>query len=119
MPWHISRFHPQYKFLDSVPTPLNTLERAYKIGKAAGLHYVYLGNVPGHEGESTYCPGCKTTLIQRYGFQIEMAYRAAVAGCRVVEVPICFTERRAGKSKMSGSIVTEALVLPWKLRGVR
>lgn len=54
-----------------------------------------------------------------YGFQIEMAYRAAAAGCKVVEVPICFTERRVGKSKMSGSIVTEALVLPWKLRRVR
>jgi len=51
-----------------------------------------------------------------YGFQIEMVYRAMRAGCRVVEVPICFTERRAGKSKMSGSIVTEALALPWRLR---
>ncbi|UCC69883.1 MAG: polyprenol monophosphomannose synthase [Armatimonadota bacterium] len=51
-----------------------------------------------------------------YGFQIEMACRALAAGHRVVEVPICFTERRAGKSKMSGSIVAEALVLPWKLR---
>jgi len=51
-----------------------------------------------------------------YGFQIEMAYRAIKAGCRVVEVPICFTERRAGQSKMSGSIVTEGLVLPWRLR---
>jgi dolichol-phosphate mannosyltransferase len=51
-----------------------------------------------------------------YGFQIEMAARAIAAGCRAVEVPIRFRERRAGKSKMSGSIVTEALVLPWKLR---
>jgi len=51
-----------------------------------------------------------------YGFQIEMAYRTLRAGFRVTEVPICFTERRAGKSKMSGSIVTEALLLPWKLR---
>lgn len=51
-----------------------------------------------------------------YGFQIEMAWRALAAGCRVVEVPICFTERRAGESKMSGSIIAEALVLPWKLR---
>lgn len=51
-----------------------------------------------------------------YGFQIEMAYRTVQAGFRVTEVPICFTERRAGKSKMSGSIVTEALLLPWKLR---
>ncbi len=54
-----------------------------------------------------------------YGFQIEMALRAVRIGCRVVEVPICFTERRAGQSKMSGSIITEALVLPWKLRGLR
>jgi len=51
-----------------------------------------------------------------YGFQIEMALRAVKAGCRVAEVPICFTERRAGKSKMSGSIITEAVVLPWRLR---
>jgi dolichol-phosphate mannosyltransferase len=54
-----------------------------------------------------------------YGFQIEMALRALAAGCRVVEVPICFTERRAGQSKMSGSIIAEALVLPWKLRRLR
>lgn len=54
-----------------------------------------------------------------YGFQIEMALRALAAGCRVVEVPICFTERRAGRSKMSGTIVAEALVLPWKLRRLR
>jgi dolichol-phosphate mannosyltransferase len=54
-----------------------------------------------------------------YGFQIEMALRALAARCRVVEVPICFTERRAGKSKMSGSIITEALLLPWKLRRLR
>jgi len=54
-----------------------------------------------------------------YGFQIEMACRALATGHRVVEVPICFTERRVGKSKMSGSIVAEALVLPWKLRRLR
>ena len=54
-----------------------------------------------------------------YGFQIEMACRALAAGCRVVEVPIRFVERRAGQSKMSGSIVAEALLLPWKLRRLR
>jgi dolichol-phosphate mannosyltransferase len=53
-----------------------------------------------------------------YGFQIEMAYRTVKAGFRVIEVPICFAERRAGKSKMSGSIVTEALALPWRLRRI-
>ena len=54
-----------------------------------------------------------------YGFQIEMALRAQAAGCRVTEVPILFSERRAGESKMTGSIVAEALVLPWKLRRLR
>ena len=54
-----------------------------------------------------------------YGFQIEMVCRTIAAGYRVVEVPICFTERRAGQSKMSGSIVAEALVLPWRLRRLR
>ena len=70
VPWHISRFHPQYKYLDSVPTPLETLERAEAIGKAAGLRYVYLGNVPGSKSESTFCYSCGSMLIQRVGYQI-------------------------------------------------
>ena len=52
-------------------------------------------------------------------FQIEMVRRAAAAGLKLVEVPICFTERRAGKSKMTGSIVSEAILLPWRLRRIR
>lgn len=70
IPWHISRFHPQYKYLDSLPTPLSSLERAYEIGKSAGLHYVYLGNVPGAKSESTFCPHCGRMLIHRIGYQI-------------------------------------------------
>ncbi len=70
VPWHISRFHPQYKFLDSVPTPFKTLERAEEIGKAAGLHYVYLGNVPGSKSESTFCYNCGRMLIERVGYRI-------------------------------------------------
>ena len=70
VPWHISRFHPQYKYLDSVPTPVETLERAEAIGKAAGLRYVYLGNVPGSKSENTFCYGCGSMLIQRVGYQI-------------------------------------------------
>ena len=70
VPWHISRFHPQYKYLDSLPTPLSSLERAYEIGKSAGLHYVYLGNVPGTDGENTYCYKCRTKLIGRIGYRI-------------------------------------------------
>jgi len=70
VPWHISRFYPQYKYLDSVPTPLESLERAYDIGRAAGLHYVYLGNVPGAKSENTFCYKCGRTLIERMGYKI-------------------------------------------------
>jgi pyruvate formate lyase activating enzyme len=70
VPWHISRFHPQYKFLDSVPTPNSSLESAEQIGKEAGLHYVYLGNVPGSKSESTFCYNCGRMLIERFGYRI-------------------------------------------------
>jgi len=70
VPWHISRFHPQYKYLDSVATPAESLERAEQIGKAAGLHYVYLGNMPGAKSESTFCYKCGRMLIERVGYRI-------------------------------------------------
>ncbi len=70
VPWHISRFYPQYKYTDSEPTPLEFLQRAAEIGQAAGLHYVYLGNVPGTDGENTYCSNCHTKLIERVGYRI-------------------------------------------------
>ncbi len=70
IPWHISRFHPQYKMLGRPATPLDTLQRARAIGREAGLSHVYSGNVPGDEGENTYCPHCSSLLIERYGFRI-------------------------------------------------
>jgi pyruvate formate lyase activating enzyme len=69
-PWHISRFHPQYKATQLPPTPLATLHRAVQTGKEAGLKYVYTGNVPGDEGENTYCSSCGNLIIGRYGFRI-------------------------------------------------
>lgn len=69
-PWHISRFHPTYRLTDRPATPLKTLQLAGEIGRQAGLHYVYLGNVPGENGESTQCPHCNTMLIDRRGFQL-------------------------------------------------
>jgi len=69
-PWHISRFHPTYKLTDRPPTPLKTLTMAQEIGKKAGLHYVYMGNVPGQGGESTYCHHCGALLIERLGFSV-------------------------------------------------
>ncbi|OHB59344.1 MAG: AmmeMemoRadiSam system radical SAM enzyme [Planctomycetes bacterium RBG_13_44_8b] len=70
VPWHISRFHPQYKYLDAEPTPMSSLERAYQIGKSAGLHYVYVGNVPGAKTENTFCYKCSRMLIERVGFTV-------------------------------------------------
>jgi len=70
IPWHISRFYPHYKMTDLPPTPVETLHRAREIGLSRGLRYVYSGNVPGDEGEKTYCYQCKELLIDRYGYQI-------------------------------------------------
>jgi pyruvate formate lyase activating enzyme len=69
-PWHISRFHPQFKIQNVPVTPLSSLHRAVEIGKQAGLKYVYSGNVPGDKGESTYCFNCQKLLIERHGFKI-------------------------------------------------
>jgi pyruvate formate lyase activating enzyme len=69
VPWHISRFHPQYRMEDLNPTPLQVLKRAYEIGREKGLRYVYLGNVGDH-GNTTYCYQCSTPLIERSGFSV-------------------------------------------------
>lgn len=70
IPWHVSRFYPQYRLIEKPPTPIDTLRRAREIGLEAGLRYVYEGNVPGEEGGNTYCYHCKKMLIKRYGYQI-------------------------------------------------
>lgn len=70
-PWHVTQFYPTYKLTDRPRTPVETLRRARDIGKAAGLRYVYEGNVPGEGGENTWCPSCSTMLIERYGYLIK------------------------------------------------
>ncbi|OPY67470.1 MAG: Pyruvate formate-lyase 1-activating enzyme [Syntrophorhabdaceae bacterium PtaU1.Bin034] len=69
-PWHVSAFHPTYKLQDSFRTPAETLLRAREIGLEAGLRYVYTGNVPGIDGEDTYCHACKKPVIKRWGFAV-------------------------------------------------
>ncbi|MBI5484798.1 MAG: AmmeMemoRadiSam system radical SAM enzyme [Deltaproteobacteria bacterium] len=69
-PWHVSGFYPTYKMTDRPRTPVDTLRKARQIGLAAGLRYVYEGNVPGEGGEDTCCPSCSNLLIKRYGFSI-------------------------------------------------
>jgi len=70
IPWHISRFHPTYRLLDRPVTPIETIRRARELGYEAGLHYVYTGNIPGDEGENTFCHNCRVLLIDRRGFQV-------------------------------------------------
>jgi len=69
MPWHVSAFHPDYKFLDYAATPGRTLKQALEIGASCGLKHVYAGNVRGY-GSDTYCPECKKLIIQREGFRV-------------------------------------------------
>ncbi len=68
-PWHVTRFHPQHHMAHLPPTPLDTIERAYEIGRKAGLKFVYAGNVPGHQSENTRCYACGRLNVQRFGYQ--------------------------------------------------
>ncbi len=68
IPWHVSRFHPDYKYLEGDATPIESLRLAKEIGERAGLRYVYLGNVI--EGNDTYCYNCKEALLKRSGFSV-------------------------------------------------
>ena len=70
IPWHISRFHPTYRLTHSSSTPPASIQRARDLGYEAGLHYVYTGNLPGDEGEKTFCHYCGELLIDRFGFVV-------------------------------------------------
>lgn len=71
-PWHVTRFYPHLHLCHLPPTPIPKLERAREIGLEAGLHYVYIGNVPGHPGENTYCPNCGRLLIERFVYEVTL-----------------------------------------------
>jgi pyruvate formate lyase activating enzyme len=70
VPLHFTQFHPDYLLKNLPITPVPTLERAREIARAEGLHFVYIGNVPGHPAENTYCPRCQRVLVERVGFEI-------------------------------------------------
>lgn len=72
IPWHVTAFHKDYKMTDPDDTPAESLLRAYEIGRSAGLHFVYPGNLPGEvgDGENTICPACGDALIRRLGYRI-------------------------------------------------
>ena len=71
VPLHVIRFFPNYKMSDFDSTQISTLEEFVEDAKEMGLKYVYIGNVLGHKYENTYCPNCKSLLIERFGFQIK------------------------------------------------
>jgi pyruvate formate lyase activating enzyme len=78
-PLHFIRFHPDYKLTRLPSTPVATLESFRDIAMKEGIHYVYVGNVPGHEGEHTYCHNCKKLLIERNGYLLR---QVNIEGCK-------------------------------------
>jgi len=87
VPLHFSRFFPTYKLLKLPPTPIETLEKARQIALDAGLKYVTIGNVPGHEANSTFCPQCGQILIKRVHFNVISNHikegRCPFCGCQI------------------------------------
>ncbi len=69
-PVHFTRFHPSYRLMNLPSTPVPTIEQARHVAQDEGLKFVYVGNVTGHPGESTYCPGCGKVLVHRLGLSV-------------------------------------------------
>ena len=87
VPMHFSRFHPQYKLNELPMTPVETLEEARQIALNAGIHYAYIGNVPGHAGDNTYCHRCGELILRRQGFAV-IAQHLADGKCEFCAQPI-------------------------------
>jgi pyruvate formate lyase activating enzyme len=118
IPWHVTAFHKDYKMQDPDNTSATTLIRAAHIGKAAGLRYVYAGNLPGQVGpyENTYCPTCQEPLIERYAYVI-LGYHLTPEGT----CPKCHTRipgiwPRAREAVRTGSLADWRDRLPRPLR---
>ena len=87
VPVHFTRFHPDYLLQNLPPTPVATLERARELAMAAGIHYAYVGNVPGHPGNHTYCPRCGKVVVARSSFFVT-ALDVRDGRCRFCGQPI-------------------------------
>ncbi len=90
IPWHVTAFHPDYKMVESTPTPVRTLLRAAEIGEEAGLHHVYAGNIPGRvkNYEDTRCPKCQAVLVERTGYTIRSYHLTPQGACPKCNIPI-------------------------------
>jgi pyruvate formate lyase activating enzyme len=101
-PWHCNQYYPAYKAIETgmakSRTPVKILERAYKIGRDAGLNYVYIGNVHGHRLENTFCPTCETLLIDRDIFGVKKSYLQGGNICPTCgrAIPIIHTTKKQG-----------------------
>ena len=87
VPLHFSRFHPQYKLANLPPTPVETLEKSHQIAREEGVLYAYIGNVPGHPGNNTYCPACNQPIIVREGFTV-LEYHLQNGECQYCGEPV-------------------------------
>jgi pyruvate formate lyase activating enzyme len=89
IPWHVTAFHPDYKMNDGSPTSATTLLQAVEHARAAGLRYVYAGNLPGRVAglENTYCPSCRAVVIERLGYRIR-AVHLQQGRCQVCDTAI-------------------------------
>ena len=98
VPLHFSRFQPQYKLANLPPTPVETLEQARQISLDEGVRFVYIGNVPGHPGDNTYCPSCGRPIIVRQGFAVTEYHlkKGACAYCGAVDPGRLVARRSAG-----------------------
>jgi pyruvate formate lyase activating enzyme len=87
VPLHFSRFFPLYKLKSLEPTPISTLEKAWKIAVEEGLQFVYIGNIPGHPAENTLCPNCRERVVERFGYTINKISlkdgKCANCGCEI------------------------------------
>jgi pyruvate formate lyase activating enzyme len=106
IPWHVTAFHPDYRLTSPPATPVETLVRAYDIGRAAGLRYVYPGNLPGRVGtrENTYCATCGELLIARHGFLVRENHvrKGACPACGA-RVPGVWSDSDSGRDAGAGS----------------
>jgi pyruvate formate lyase activating enzyme len=110
IPWHVTAFHKDYKMTDPADTTPQMLKHAVAIGKAAGLRFVYAGNMPGRVGdlENTHCPGCGQRLIERYGYHISKYLITSGGRC-----PACNASIPGRWADKFDGQITSSPYLPW------
>ena len=103
IPWHVTAFHQDYRMRDRDNTSAAALLRAASIGEAAGLEFIYAGNLPGRVGryEDTRCPSCAMTLVRRFGYRILEDHLSGRGACPRCEraIPGIFAPTRIERGR--------------------